>query len=592
VSAFSLVWVPLVGLVLLILIGAGVTVLLSPRLAPDARAALVPVVGAAMIATASVLLPVGVPARPLVIALACAGVATSILLRRRVAVLVRAGACPLGVALAAVALAGTPSFARGDWEATSLYGSTDAYHWSSQARAYLDGAAAPPSSEHPDRLTYERSREEHWAVALPFGLLALAWLVQADPPDAYGAFAALLFVLLPLAAYSAARAVLGWSRTAATAAGIILAANAALLFATHFSWQQQVAGSAFAFAAATALRLGLEPEAFPVETILPALLTAAALATYRLGFAPFIGAVLAAVVLAYVLARRRVPGELARIGRVVLTFLAAFACLGALSLAALERGLPGFVSSGGFSSAFKRGFPSGQLAEAVGFVPRVWALEEGWPAAGRLAWLAAASLLALVFLVGGALVIRRMRVPRGDFLAAGVALTLVGYALLLLPPFSSYLSFKLLSYGAPFLVLLVLSPFALASGRTRALAGVGVVLLVMASASVATVAAARRSETAGTLSAVAAAAFGIPRGAVIRVALDDPWEQAWALYYLRDHAVSVPRASFLLTAQGLSVPAGYYRHGTPAYVLGKRGGGVAIWRDGELSLERIPASLR
>ncbi len=591
-SAFSLVWIPLVGLVLLILIGAGSTALLTPRLPPDAQAALVPVVGAALIAAASVLLPLGVPARALAIAVVGAGAAISVLLHGRLAVVLRGAACPLAVALAAVALAGAPSFARGDWQATSLYGSTDAYHWSSQARAYLDGAAAPPTSEHPDRLTYERSRQEHWAVALPFGLLALAWLVQADPPTAYGAFAALLFVLLPLAADSAARAVLGWSQTLATAAGIALAANAALLFANHFSWQQQVAGSAFAFAAATTLRLGLEPEASPAETILPALLTAAALATYRLGFAPYVGALLATVVLAYVLVRRRKPGELARIGKALLVFLAAFASLGALSLAALGRGLPAFISSGGFSTAFKRGFPSGQLAEALGFVPRVWALEEGWPIAGRLAWLAAASLLALVLLVGGAFVVRRMHVPRGDFLAAGAALTLLGYALLLLPPFSSYLSFKLLSYGAPFLVLLVLSPFALARGRTRALAGVGVVSLVAASASVATVAAASRSEPAGTLSAVGAAASGIPSGAVIRVALDDPWEQAWALYYLRDHAVSVPRPSFLLTAQGLTVPAGYYRRARPAYVLGKRGGGVAVWRDGELALERIPASVR
>jgi hypothetical protein len=269
---------------------------------------------------------------------------------------------------------------------------------------------------------------------------------------------------------------------------------------------------------------------------------------------------------------------------------AAFACLGALSLAALGRGLPGFISSGGFSTAFKRGFPSGQPAEALGFVPRVWALEEGWPSAGRLAWLALASLLTLALLLGGAAVVRRVRLPRGDFLAAGVALTVGGYVLLLMPPFSSYLSFKLLSYGAAFLVLLVLSPFALARGRMRAWLGAAAAALLVASASLATVAASRSSETAGIISSVGAAASRIPSGAVIRVAVDDPWQQAWALYYLRDHAVSVPRPSFLLTAQGLSLPAGYYRHGTPVYVLGNGQAGVALWRDGNLALERLPAS--
>jgi hypothetical protein len=52
----------------------------------------------------------------------------------------------------------------------------------------------------------------------------------------------------------------------------------------------------------------------------------------------------------------------------------------------------------------------------------------------------------------------------------------------------------------------------------------------------------------------------------------------------------VPRPSFLLTAQGLSLPAGYYRHGRPVYVLGNGQAGVALWRDGNLALERLPAS--
>ena len=82
-------------------------------------------------------------------------------------------------------------------------------------------------------------------------------------------------------------------------------------------------------------------------------------------------------------------------------FAGATASLALPSLVALGSGLPEFVDAGGFSTAFKEHFPAGQPGEALGLVPRVWAIEEDWPAAIRVTWLVAASLLAVVLLVGG-----------------------------------------------------------------------------------------------------------------------------------------------------------------------------------------------
>jgi hypothetical protein len=569
VPDLALVAAPLGGLAFLFAVGAGPAVALAPRFPPDAQAALAPVVAAALLACASVLLPLDVPARPLAISVAALGVVVGIALRGRVTRALRAAALPVGIAVAAVGLAGVPGLARGDWHAATLYRSTDSYHWSSQARSYLDGPAPSPVGEHPDRLTYERSRSQHWAVAVPFGLLLLAWLSGSDPPAAYGALAAVLGALLPLAAFFVARACLAWRPLAAGAAALALAANAALLFASYFSWQQQVAGAAFAFAAAAALRLALEPEGKVAETALAALLTAAALATYRLGFAPYLLGLLAAVVAAYAIRRRR-DGDLRRIGRALAGFCFVAALFAAPSLAALARGLPDFVSSGGFDTAFKRGFPAGQLGEALGLAPHVWSVEEDWPAALRLGWLALAWAIAAVLLVAGA---RRLSAHglRTDFVAAGAVLTVGGYAVLALPPFTPYLSFKLLSYGAPFLVLLALTPLS----RGRALLPLAAVALAVPSVGVAAYLATERSETPAAPAGLEAAA-GIPPDAVIAVAVDDPWEQAWTLYYLREHTLSIEQPSYLLTAQGPARDPAEYRHGPVAFVVRERSRSLSL----------------
>jgi hypothetical protein len=586
----ALLAVPLCGLVFLALVGAGVTVGLAGRLPAAAQAALAPVTGAALVAVASVLLPLGLPARALAAAVAALGLTVTVLCRRRVTRAVRASAWPALVAAVAILLAGLPGLARSNWQAATMYGSTDAYHWASQARAYLDGPAASPIAEHPDRLTYERSRGQHWAVALPFGLLQVAWATDSDPPEVYGAFAALVFSLLPLTAFALALAVLAWRVRLAAAAGLALACNASLLFASHFSWQQQLAGTALALAAAALLRMALEPDAGHGEALLAALLAAAALATYRMGFAPYLAALLVSVVVAYGVARRSSPADLRTAGRTVALFLASALLLGSPSLVALARGLPDFVSSGGFSTAFKRAFPAGQPAEALGLVPRVWSLEEGWPAVARLTWLAVASALGALLLVLGARALRRAPAIRADFLAAGVTLVLIGFAVLRLPSFTTYLSFKLLAYGAPFLVLLALTPLALTRGRTQLVAAGAAATLLVASAGVATLTASGASSTSTSLSAVPVAE--LPPNAVVEVTVDDPWEQAWALYYLRDRRVSVERPSFLLTGQGQSRAANTYRRRPVDYVLGPGSAQPVVWRGDGLALTRVTRGVR
>jgi hypothetical protein len=555
----GLLLLPLAALAIVTVVGSGFVALLAPDLPTDASAALAPLAGAAWLAAASTLLPLGVPARPLALLALGAGLAVSALLRRRVVRMVRASAVPATLAVGAIALAGAPSLARGDWQATSLYESTDAYHWVSQGRAYFEGPAPEPVSEHPDRLTYERSRTQHWAVAVPFGAGLLGWLSGSDVADTYGALAAALFAFLPLATYAAARAVLGWTRRLAVAAGAAVALNASLLFASHYSWQQQVVGTAFAFSAAALLRHGLGGATPRRTLVLGALLAAGALATYRLGFAPFLAALLATVVLAC--AWR--AGDVHTVARRAGGFLVVAVLLAAPSLVALARGLPGFIDSGGFSTTFKKEFSGGQPAEALGIVPHIWAVEDGWPGWVRLVWLAVASVLAAGLLVIGVRLARAAR--SADFVLAGTALVVGGYALLLLPRFAPYLSYKLLAYGAPFLVLLALAPLAHRGGRaTRAATALAGVLLVGSSV-VATVAAGRAARTPTRL-ADAAALSALPPDAVVTVSTDDPWRQAWELYDLRNIRVSVERPTFLLTKQGVERRL-FYRHRPVSYAV-------------------------
>jgi hypothetical protein len=537
----------LLGLAYLTAAGAGIVVALAPRLPSAAQAALAPVTGAALVAAASVLVPLDVPAKGVAVTVGLAGIAVTVACRRAVADALRTSAAPLAVAVAAIVLAAVPALERGNGRPASLYSSTDAYHWVSQARAYMDEPARRPATEHPDRVTYERARDRQWAPALPFGVLQLAWISRADPIAVYAAFGALAFCLLPLVTFAVARGWLEWTTTRAAAAGLLVAASPALLFATHFSWQQQIVGSTFALGAFAALLLAFEREGRAVEAALAALYAAAAVATYRLGFAPYLGVLVATALVTAALVHRAVPWRRAGV------FAGVLLVVGAPSLWALAEGLPDFISGGEFSTAFKRNFPSGQLAEGVGLVPHVWAAKGSWPAVLEWGWLAVATFVALAALAVGVVRLRSER--RWELLGAGAALTIGGYFVLLLPPFANYLSFKVLSYGVPFLVLLVLT--GLRSGPTQA----AFASVVAVSAAVATLAAIHDDRVAPTLAA------SLPADALVSVEVSDPWVQAWALYTLRDVRVSVEEPAYLITEQGVDVPPEAYRRGPATHVV-------------------------
>jgi hypothetical protein len=236
------------------LAGSGATVALAPRLAPGAHAALSPIVGAGTLAIASTAVPYGAPVR-LVGALWAATLA-GLAWHQRAGVwaAVRAARPLLVVVPVALALAGAPSLARGDWRVLTLFSaSTDAYHWVSQANAFLDGPAPAPSTAFPDRLTFERIHEQHWAVALPVLLAQVAWMLRLDPALIYAALAAIVYCLLPLAVHASARGAFEWSSRVSVLAALAVAGNASLLFASYFSWQQQILGTAFSVAGASTL---------------------------------------------------------------------------------------------------------------------------------------------------------------------------------------------------------------------------------------------------------------------------------------------------------------------------------------------------
>lgn len=563
---------PVVALLVLTMLGACVAVLGAGRFPLDAQAALAPLLGFSILVGGSAVVLVGLDVRALLIGTLVTGSIVVIRMWRRIAPVLRAGGAPLAVAVVAIALAGAPNLAQGDWTATSYVGNTDAYLWVSQARSYLDQPPPPPESQFPDRVASERAATQHWAVGLPVANAELAWITRADPVEVYGALAALLAALLPLSVFAVARSCLGWTTRLSIGVGVATAANSALLFASYFSWQQQLAASALAFGGIGLFRCGLERGASRGEIALAALLAASALAVYRMAFAPYLASSLGIVFLGYLIRRRDRQVFIAG-----LVFAGAFAVLAAPSIVEFARGIGRFVENN-VNTPFKESFPVGFPPEALGLVPRIW----GSP----VAWILAATAVSLPLLVLGALVLSRRRPQRADLLLSGLVLLFVGYVLALaLPGVPSYVSFKLLSYGSAFLLLLVFAPLALLRARIPRIALAGCLAsLTVASAAVAVERGTSDSRTADEFVGLAAAAKELPSDAVVSVELTGAWNQSWAIYALRNHRLSVPKPEYILTRVGLTRAPTYYRHSPTTHVLSVDTGGHVIWRRGDIAL--------
>ena len=194
---------------------------LSPRFPRDAQAALAPVVGAALVATASVLVPLGVPARPLAVGVGVLGARGDVAYARRAVAVLRAGAAPLAIAVCAVALAGAPSLARGDWGRRACTAArTRTTGRRRLARTSTAGAAARIRSTRIACPTSGRRRRAGRSRCRSARCM-LAWVSGNDPSAVYSAIAAVVFALLPLVGFACARGCFDWRGRWAFARGAV-----------------------------------------------------------------------------------------------------------------------------------------------------------------------------------------------------------------------------------------------------------------------------------------------------------------------------------------------------------------------------------
>jgi hypothetical protein len=573
----ELVALPLAGLAGLFVMGAGLAALLGRDLPRDAQAALAPLCGAALVICASPLVAAGVPVGVFGLGCLAAGGAITLAVLPRARAAMLAGAAPLAAAAVPFVLAALPRLARGSWT-LSAFGNSDLYLWASQARAFLHGPVAGPVTLHPDRLAYDRIADQGWAVALPVGDALLALVSGREPYEVYSALAVLVGLMVPLAVYVCARGCLGWSRGWSAGAAALLGLNAGVLYAGYYGWHGQLLGTAFLVLAAASLRLGLERSIR--AQALAALSAAAALGSYRLPLAPVIAGTAAVVVAAYVLGH---PSERRRALAAAGGAAALFAVFAAGSLVPLARGLTRFLSSQLAEPGWD-GYTRAPVAQALGLVPPP--VEPGATEGAALG--ALALVLAIGLIVAGIVVTARGRGPRRDFLLATGGLVAAGALVLAAPPFSPYLSMKLLAYGTPFLTLLALTPFAAARRRPLPMLAAGVVAaaLVLGSSASLTDRSLHYLRTPPALAGLAATARSLPDGAVVSIDVPDPWMQAWAIYTLRDVRLSTAEPSVLLTGMGSGLDAASFSH--PArYALAYDNGRGGLWRGGGLALREL-----
>ena len=299
-----------------------------------------------------------------------------------------------------------------------------------------------------------------------------------------------------------------------------------------------------------------------------------------MGFTPYLLASLGAVLVSY-LATHRSRAAVTRSLSAVRASVFPFIILAAPSLVGLLLGFRKFAALG-VSTGFKKSFPQGNLAETIGLVPGAFG--------AAAIWITLATVLGVQVVALGLLLMRHHSPARSDFLV-GVTIFLVGaYVVLLGSPLPPYASFKLLAYGAPFLLLVVVGIFELLRSRWFTV-GLATVLasMVMASTGVAVAKGIQHSPSAAELRGVEMATSGLPQTAVIRIDIDRPWEQTWAAYYLRGRRVSLGKPSYVFTAYGLRVPPRTYQHRLGQYVLRHGSGRDTLSSNPDVPLAKVPA---
>jgi hypothetical protein len=259
----------------------------------------------------------------------------------------------------------------------------------------------------------------------------------------------------------------------------------------------------------------------------------------------------------------------------------------------LALGLPHFLTRQLETSGRFIGY--GTFSNPLGLFP-VYPLQAGvlagWSRLAGPAWLIVANVLALVLFVVAVTTLRRMRPAGSDFLLGGAVLVLGGFLVAVLSSANPYLSFKLLAYGSPLLVLLVFSPLALARRSG------GTVFLVAGALAVASAAAATgtefaygltQSKSSTAFSGVATYAARLPQEAIISVQLSSVWDQVWATYHLSQRRLSVEHPSAYLTGFGPARAHTVSRLAPGRNVLKRDTGGHALWRHAGFALYRLHA---
>jgi len=583
--SLTLLWLPIIALLVLAAIGAAPARALATRIPADAQAALAVVSGAAIVACASPLLVLDVPLK---IALAAVGLVSALIavvVRPHIGALVRAASVPLIVAVASLAFVSAPWIKMASWEPAS-FENADSYIWVSQAKSYLDGPPPLPASSYPNRVAVDLvSSEQHLPVALPFGVAAIASLSGTDPGASYSAFAVLLAVLLTLTVYVVGRAAFEWSRRKTAVAALVVTSNAYVLFATYYGWQAQIGLTMFSLASVTCFRLAVERPAIRREQLLAGLFGAAAVAAYGSLVTAFIP--LFAFVLAGFAARYRGAVSFRALVRVVFSTAAWALLLGlipvvraVMSVGALSHTLPEWDRYG-----------HGIVPDAVGLVPSSDIFSRG-----SFAWTVLAALVCLAILAMLARLPREAGLAalgsRHDFLLAAAAYFGAVLSVLLIPGFSPYWSIKIAGYGAPFLVLAAFAILTAPGAGQRATRRLAVYTAISA-ACLFSLASARRFDQGLTIldrsRVYAGLAARLSRVPDVRVQIDvpDPWRQSWAVYYLRDTPVVVPHPTIFLAGWGPVDKVVPTRPST--YRLAVDDGPGAIWYGGGLALRAIRA---
>jgi hypothetical protein len=603
-GALSLL-LPVAGFAILWAAGLGAADLLAPRMPRDARAALAAPLAAAAVVCASPLALLHVTPGILAGAvLVCLGTLT--VARRRSAVAVARNArWPLAVAAFALVLSAAPALRNGSWVATS-FGNADPYVWTSQAKSLADGPPSSPAASYPDRVSYELLTRDHWPVALPVGLGAVADLGRLDPAKAYEAFAAMISALLALSVYVGARGCLLWSSRLSTSAGAVVGANGLMLLSTYYGWQAQLLLTAFGTLAVLTIPVSMDRKARAHEALLPAVFLAAGISTYGWVFATFIGIASAAALACWIVnprssvGRRRIARRLGIVAGGTLV----------LGLFEIVQALEAFGQTGGrFDPVTLRSlarydwaFPS----DAIGLTNTLGLIAHGHKTPGS-GWTVFALVLSLPLLIAGAMQVRHIRNPSSYVLVAAAASLLGLLAVLAIANVSPYASLKLMAYGAPIFTLLALSAFQsggndanpgrkVKTGHTANLRHIVRVLFVTAAVttfagvSLVTVALGVMGNRPATVvdGIVAATVENVPRSETIRIDVTNVWRQEWLVYFLRDRRLSVSRPSAYLT--GFSVPEGSTRRrfAAPAsYGIGPTQAGSAVWRGSGVVIYRL-----